>query len=416
LNRLQLPGKGGDTEEQCDGHGGETRDPRRFFQGRNRRLAASNVCVSIPEPTDGDTGLVAASASGDRQAFGRLVERHSRQVYATAYLVTRDRAAADDVTQEVFLRLLTRIGQFRGEARFSSWLHRIAANVASDANRTMRRLDALEGDHASLVSDAPQHASFERRQRTACVHIALRSLTPRLRAPLILRYVRGMSYEEIGQALNIAPGTVASRLSRGHAQLARALCRLGIAAAVLLACSWITWQATGPRVAFGEAAGRQRRSTLERTARDLHNRAGEEPALDIRSDSPAAIRTFLKDRGAPFANLAVRRPAGETDVYTPVGASLVAADHAPATAVYYRVNGAPVTLVTARAQDLLDAPQRSVMRLQVTHRVQDGVHSYVWTQAGQSYALVTQLPARQACRICHVDARHLRAILRDTPP
>jgi RNA polymerase sigma-70 factor (ECF subfamily) len=369
----------------------------------------------MSESSDGDVLLVEASARGDRQAFGRLFELHSRQVFATAYVVTRDRAAADDVTQEVFLRLLSRIGQFRGDARFSSWLHRIVANVAADTNRASRRLetrletiDALESHHLALTTDAPQHDALDRAQRSACVRQAIDGLAPRLRAPLLLRYVRGMSYEEIGQALNISPGTVASRLSRGHARLARALSIAGLAIVVVLACGWMAWRATGPRVAVTQAVERAPGSMLERTARTLYARP--EPRVDLRSDSPEAIRAFLRQRSAPFANLAVRRSAETERSYVPVGAAVVEAGFAPATAVYYRVDDEPVTLVTARTRDLDDAPARGLLRLQVTHRVEDGVHSYVWTQAGQSYALVTRLPARAACRICHEDARHLRAI------
>jgi RNA polymerase sigma-70 factor (ECF subfamily) len=372
--------------------------------------------VSSPEPIDGHNHLVAACAAGDRQALGRLFEIYSSQVLATACLITRDRVGADDVTQEVFLRLLSRIGQFRGDARFSSWLHRIVTNAAVEAKRTGRRFDALESHASVLVADASQHDACERAERQAQVRSALRTLTPRLRAPLILRYVRGMSYDEIGRALKISPGTVASRLSRGHAKLARALCRAGLAALVALVVAWCGWRATGPRIAFVESGDREVVSTLERTARALHGRDTADRSLDLHSDSPEAIRAFLRQRRAPFANLATRRPAGERDAYRPVGVAVLTAGAAPATAVYYRVNDTPVTVVTTRTRDLDVAPERDWMRLRVTHRVEKGVHSYSWTQSGQSYALVTRLPARQACRICHVDSRYLEAFERDTPP
>jgi hypothetical protein len=224
-----------------------------------------------------------------------------------------------------------------------------------------------------------------------------------------------MSYEEIGRALKISPGTVASRLSRGHAKLARALCRAGVAALVALVVAWCGWRATGPRVAVVEG-DREVVQTLERTARALHARDAADRRLDLQSDSPGAIRAFLRRRRAPFANLAVRRSANERGAYQPVGVAVLSAGSAPATAVYYRVDDAPVTVVTSRTRDLDDAPERDWLRLRVTHRVERGVHSYSWTQSGQSYALVTQLPARQACRICHVDSRYLEAFERDTPP
>jgi RNA polymerase sigma-70 factor, ECF subfamily len=371
--------------------------------------------VSTPDPIDRDGHLVEASASGDRQALGRLFEIYSSQVFATAYLVTRDRTAADEVTQEVFVRLLSRIGQFRGDAKFSSWLHRIVANVALDANRAARRFDALEPHVATMIAGPVQHESCERAERNAHLRSALRTLTPRLRAPLLLRYVRGMSYEEIGRALKISPGTVASRLSRGHATLARALCRAGIVALVLVACGWLGWRATGPRVAFEEGSAPASRFALERTARALHGSAEADRALDLRSDSPEAIRAFLRNRRAPFADVATQRPSGQPGSYVPVGVKLVAAGASPAAAVYYRVDNVPVTVVTARTRDLETAPEQGWMRLRVTHREENGVHSYAWTQARQSYVIVTSLPARQACRICHVDPRYLEAFERDTP-
>jgi RNA polymerase sigma-70 factor (ECF subfamily) len=371
--------------------------------------------VSSLDPANGDGHLVEASATGDRQAFGRLFEIYSSQVFATACLVTRDRAAADDVTQEVFLRLLSRIGQFRGDAKFSTWLHRIVSNVAVDATRTQRRYDALESHEPKMIADAGQHEGCERAERHARVRSALQTLTPRLRAPLILRYVRGMSYEEIGRTLKISPGTVASRLSRGHAKLARALCQIGITTFVLLVTMWIGWRATGPRIAFEEGRA-SNASVLERTARALHARDDIERSMDMRSDSPEAIRAFLRNRRAPFANITVERPRREHGSFTPAGVSLVHAGSAPATAVFYRVNNTPVTVVTTRTRDLADAPARGWMRLHVTHRVEGNTHSYEWSQAGQSYTIVTSLPARVVCRVCHTDERFIAAFERDTPP
>ena len=185
--------------------------------------------MTVPTLQDGDSRLVKASAAGDRQAFGQLFELYSGRVFATAYQFTQSRSAAADVTQEVFLRLLSRIGQYRGDSAFTSWLHRIVANAAIDFTRASSRFDALDGHHPSVTIVAPpQAAACERRDREWRVRTALARLSPRLRVAMTLRYVDGLSYERIAVVLKISPGTVASRLARGHVKLARELEKLGV--------------------------------------------------------------------------------------------------------------------------------------------------------------------------------------------
>jgi RNA polymerase sigma-70 factor, ECF subfamily len=174
--------------------------------------------ASPPEPS---AELVQACGRGDRAAFGRLFEASKDQVYSLALRLTGNASEAADVTQEVFLKLLTRLPQFRSEALFSTWLHRIVVNTFLDRRRTVRRLvpltDALE------PSDPGTEREARRAETAGLVARAVAGLDPALRLPVVLRFVSGLSYEEIAAVLELPMGTVASRLSRALRALATEL-------------------------------------------------------------------------------------------------------------------------------------------------------------------------------------------------
>jgi RNA polymerase sigma-70 factor (ECF subfamily) len=164
--------------------------------------------------------LLSACRAGDRDAFGRLFDACRDRVYAIAYGITNDRSIAADVSQEVFMKLLTRLPQFDGRASFATWLYRIVLNTAIDHQRAARKVvplpDGIE-DGRRLDED------LERVQRQARIQRAMHALPPKLRTPLLLRHIEGLAYAEIAQVLDLSPGTVASRLARAHARLAREL-------------------------------------------------------------------------------------------------------------------------------------------------------------------------------------------------
>lgn len=174
---------------------------------------------------DVDRQVLAACQRGERQAFHHLFERYKDKVFSTALYFSGNEATARDVTQEVFLKLFTRIGQFRGDSNFSTWLYRMVANACVDQQRKVRRLVPLEPeiDLSRHVERRPQEKGFFRREITDAVQGALQNLKPSLRIPLVLRYVEGLSYQEIGDAIGCSAGTVASRLNRGHKMLAKKL-------------------------------------------------------------------------------------------------------------------------------------------------------------------------------------------------
>jgi len=160
--------------------------------------------------------LITACQKGDREAFRCLFDLHKDRVYSMAvYTLGGDRAAAEDVTQEVFLRVFTHIGQFRGDADFATWLYRLVANACADEQRRRKRWVPL--DTLPEQATVPREEECERRED---VRTALAELSPELRSAVLLKYFEELSYDEMAQVLDCPKGTVASRLHRGLKLLA----------------------------------------------------------------------------------------------------------------------------------------------------------------------------------------------------
>lgn len=174
--------------------------------------------------------VIAACQRGDRDAFRLLFETYQDRVYSTSlYYFKGDEAAAHDVTQQVFLKLIGKIDQFRGGSEFTTWLYRLVVNQCMDEQRKQRRFIPF-GDGFKMSSGAiekiSQEESYARVEIAENVKAAIGELRPKLRLPILLRYVEGMSYEEMAEVLNCSKGTIASRLNRGHKILARRLAHL----------------------------------------------------------------------------------------------------------------------------------------------------------------------------------------------
>ncbi len=172
-----------------------------------------------------DARTIVACQQGDRAALRLLFEEYKDRVYSIAiYSMSGDEMAAADVTQQVFLKLMTRIGQFRGDSEFTTWLYRLVINTCHDEHRKRRRFvslaDTFLRTHAS--GESPR-ARYARKELSSRVQAAIAQLKPKLRSPILLRYVDGMSYEEIGEVLGCSKGTVASRLNRAHKALGKRL-------------------------------------------------------------------------------------------------------------------------------------------------------------------------------------------------
>ncbi len=173
-----------------------------------------------------DAGVLASCQQGDREAFRLLFEAYKDRVYSVAlYFFGGDAAQAADITQQVFLKLFTKITQFRSEAEFTTWLHRLTINACVDEQRKLRRL--MQFDEPDILmrpyTGAAQDERYARREQATRVQAAVAELKPKLRVAILLKYFEDLSYEEMAQALGCSKGTVASRLNRGHKALARRL-------------------------------------------------------------------------------------------------------------------------------------------------------------------------------------------------
>lgn len=169
--------------------------------------------------------IINACKQGDREAFHSLFETHKDRVYSIAFHYSGNEATARDVTQQVFLKLFTTINQFREDSQFTTWLYRIVANACMDEHRKGRRFVTL-GSEIGMMDIKTRGSQVERiyrREIAESVRGAIGELTPKLRMPILLKYVEGMSYDEIADALGLSMGTVSSRLNRGHKMLARKL-------------------------------------------------------------------------------------------------------------------------------------------------------------------------------------------------
>ncbi|MGI8838062.1 MAG: RNA polymerase sigma factor [Pyrinomonadaceae bacterium] len=176
-----------------------------------------------------DERVIAACQRGDRDAFGLLFDSYKDRVFSIAvYTFDGDQTAASDVSQQIFLKLMTTIGQFRGDSAFTTWLYRMVINTCIDEQRKRRRfLPFGESMPMSRVEDrrGPEK-HYAKREVADFVQAAISELKPKFRIPILLKYFEGLSYEEIAEVLSCSKGTVASRLNRGHQALARKLSHL----------------------------------------------------------------------------------------------------------------------------------------------------------------------------------------------
>jgi RNA polymerase sigma-70 factor (ECF subfamily) len=180
---------------------------------------------ALMKQSETECDVIVACQQGDRKAFQQLFEIYKDRVYSMALHFSRDETSARDITQQVFLKLFTSIGQFRHDSEFTTWLYRIVANACIDEQRKRSRFVGFaEGDEVkNMEAKDSQEENYVRRQLADSVRAAIGDLTPKLRLPILLKYVEGLSYDEIAGVLGCSKGTVASRLNRGHKILARKL-------------------------------------------------------------------------------------------------------------------------------------------------------------------------------------------------
>ena len=166
--------------------------------------------------------LVERCRSGDERAFQELVDRHKDLVFALIARTVQDRSRAEDLAQDVFLRVHRGLPYFRGEARLSTWIYRIVANVClQDHGRTPRTAPLDEARNPAALSAADrQFTDLEVRDR---LEKAIARLPANYRLLIAAHYLRGVQYEELAEALQLPLGTVKTQLYRAKQQLRRLL-------------------------------------------------------------------------------------------------------------------------------------------------------------------------------------------------
>jgi RNA polymerase sigma-70 factor (ECF subfamily) len=173
--------------------------------------------------------VLEACRSGDAEAFRLLFESCKDRVYSIAVsFFNGDVATADDVTQQVFIKLMTQISQFQGRSQFSTWLYRLVTNACLDHKRGLRRFLFHQDTKTLEVPDARRsvESRFIADQIEGEIRQAISTLKPKLRIAVLLKYFDDLSYDEMASALGCSRGTVASRLNRGHRILAQKLSHL----------------------------------------------------------------------------------------------------------------------------------------------------------------------------------------------
>jgi RNA polymerase sigma-70 factor (ECF subfamily) len=178
-----------------------------------------------------DAKLVSRCLAGEDAAWEELTQAHTRRVYALCYRFTGNGAQAQDLTQEVFLRVFRNLGSFRsGEGSLVTWMTRLTRNLLIDHYRRSkleRATDSIEDQLPVLEqrqgSDSRADAVLTSREASEILQQGLQKLSPELRETVILRDLEGMEYREIASVLRVPEGTVKSRLNRGRSDLARIL-------------------------------------------------------------------------------------------------------------------------------------------------------------------------------------------------
>jgi RNA polymerase sigma-70 factor, ECF subfamily len=203
-----------------------------------RAEAPTGSCKRLAENgLDLDTRLVERCLKGEETAWEELTKQHTRRVYSLCYRFTGSDSQAQDLTQEVFLRIFRTLGSFRsGEGSFTTWLTRLTRNLLIDHYRRSRKdrlTDSIE-DQFPMLEERDAMAGrtdglLSSREASELLQAALQRLSPELRETVILRDLEEMEYREIAGILNVPEGTVKSRLNRGRTELARILRRQKVA-------------------------------------------------------------------------------------------------------------------------------------------------------------------------------------------
>jgi RNA polymerase sigma-70 factor (ECF subfamily) len=188
--------------------------------------------MSEPAPQSEIDALIERCLAGDQAAWEDIVRLHRRKVFNIAYKFVGKHDLAEDLTQDIFLKLYRSLDTFDRRANFQTWLISVSRNLCIDHYRSVRKeRETINRDvDASTLSpvsrDRSAYAQLELRDRVQLLRAALDMLPPTLRTAVLMRDIQELTYQEIADRLNVPEGTVKSRINRGRTELARQIQRL----------------------------------------------------------------------------------------------------------------------------------------------------------------------------------------------
>jgi RNA polymerase sigma-70 factor (ECF subfamily) len=171
--------------------------------------------------------LIERCLEGDQQAWETIVRQHWRKVFNVAYKFVGKHDEAEDLTQDIFLKIFKSLSTFDRRANFQTWLISVSRNLCIDHYRSVRKeretidRDVDPGDLSPTSHEVSPYVALEQRDRVALLREALETLPETLRTAVLLRDIQELSYQEIATQLKLPEGTVKSRINRGRTELAR---------------------------------------------------------------------------------------------------------------------------------------------------------------------------------------------------
>jgi len=190
--------------------------------------------MSQYEPVQAPTvdELIERCLAGDQHAWEQIVRMHWRKVFNVAYKFVGKHDEAEDLTQDIFLKIFKSLSSFDRRANFQTWLISVSRNLCIDHYRSVRKeretidRDVDPGDLMPVSAEVSPYAQLEHRDRVSMLREAMTALPDTLRTAVLLRDIQELTYQEIADRLELPEGTVKSRINRGRTELARQIKRL----------------------------------------------------------------------------------------------------------------------------------------------------------------------------------------------
>jgi len=185
-----------------------------------------------PAPIEAIDTLIASCLGGDQTAWEEIVRQHRRKVFNIAYKFTGRHDEAEDLTQDIFLKIFKSLHTFDRRANFQTWLVSVSRNLCIDHYRSVRKeretidRDVDAGELAPAAPGQTAYQALEQADRVELLRKAMAELPPSLREAVVKRDLHELSYQEIADQLNLPEGTVKSRINRGRTELARQVQRI----------------------------------------------------------------------------------------------------------------------------------------------------------------------------------------------